>query len=79
MPLNQGFYPGELLRGKAQISRQSHRCEPKLSREILAINVDMRRLIGFMTVKVESVRAAPEHSWHEGILQEGAIEVILRF
>jgi hypothetical protein len=51
---------------ETQITRQHHRIQPKFSRKIIAVNVDMRWLIRLMAVKVKPVGTASEHHRHGG-------------
>jgi hypothetical protein len=60
------------MSSKAQVARQSHGLEPELCGEILPVNVNVRRLVGFMAVEVKPIGPASQRSWHEGILLEGA-------
>jgi hypothetical protein len=50
-----GFYFPELLGAKTKVVSQTDRRKPKLRRLISPVNMDMRRLIWFMTVEIEAV------------------------
>ena len=51
------------------VSRECHGDQPKLCREIVSINMHVRRLIWFVAIEVESVRARSQSSRRDLILQ----------
>ncbi len=38
--------------------------KPDFDRRIAAVNVDVGRLVGFVTVEVEAIRATAKNRWH---------------
>src|ERR1019366_3808774 len=54
----QFIKPTQLLGREAEVPRETDRLQPKLCRQIIPIDVDVRWFIGFMAVEVEAVRAA---------------------
>src|ERR1035438_9656709 len=57
------------------IARQLDGVEPELSRQVVAIDMNVRRFVGFVAVKVEPIRARPEHSRHVPILTKPMIRI----
>src|SRR6266540_606870 len=55
---DQFLKPPQLLGCEAEVPCEADRLQPELRRQIVPVNMDMRRLIGFMAVEVEAVRAA---------------------
>src|SRR5438067_12872253 len=63
--LNHQFLkPPQLLGWEAEVPRQADRLQPELGRQIVPIDMNMRRLIGFMAVEVKAVRPASQASMH---------------
>jgi hypothetical protein len=63
--LNHQFLkPSQLLRREAEVPRQGNRLQPELGRQIVSIDMDMRRLIWFMAIEVQPVRAASQDGRH---------------
>ena len=57
--LNYEFLkPPQLMRREAAVPCESNRLQPKFGRQIVSVNMDVRRLIGLMAVEVESVWTA---------------------
>ena len=54
---NQTLDPREFGRAKPKVAGERHRLEPELRRGSIAVDVNMRRFVGFMTVKVYPVRS----------------------
>jgi hypothetical protein len=48
----QSFDIPQLFGAKAQVAGQGHRFDPELARLIVPIDVHVRRLVGFVTVKI---------------------------
>jgi hypothetical protein len=64
--LNRQFLkPPQLLGREAEVPRETDRPQPELSRQIVPIDMDVRRLIRFMAVEIEAVRAASQDGRHE--------------
>src|SRR5438105_6379615 len=64
--LNHQFLkPSQFLGWEAEVPRQADRLQPELGRRIVPIDMDMRRLIGFMAVEVEAVRPASQDGRHD--------------
>jgi hypothetical protein len=61
---NQSLKPPQIPGREAEVSGEANRLQPELSRQIVPVNVNMRRLIRFMAVEVEAVRAASQHGRH---------------
>lgn len=53
---DQAFDPSQLLRGKPEIPRQPNGLEPELCGSIVAIDVNVRRLVRLVTKEVYPVR-----------------------
>src|ERR1035438_1577366 len=53
---------------KPKIARQLDWSEPELSRQVVAIDMNVSRFVGFMAIEVETIRARPEDSRHARIL-----------
>lgn len=49
---------------ETQVTRETHRLQPKLGRAGIPVNVDVRRLCRVMTVEVESVGTMAEDRRH---------------
>src|SRR5207302_8250744 len=63
--LNHQFLkPPQLFGREAEVPRQADRLQPELGRPLVSIDMDMRRLIGFMAVEVEAVRPASQDGRH---------------
>ena len=62
------MYRAEFVRAKPKIAHQLHRFEPELCGQIVAIDMNVRRFVRFVAVKIEPVRAGPEHRRLGGIL-----------
>src|SRR5712671_1145191 len=62
------LYRAEFVRAKPKIIRQLYRFQPELSRRLVAIDMDVRRFVWLVTVKIKTIRAGPEHSRHAEIL-----------
>src|SRR5713226_6369580 len=58
--LYHGLYPTKLDGAKPKVYGECHRFKPKLCRQIVPIDVDMAGLVGFVTVKIEPIRSAPQ-------------------
>jgi hypothetical protein len=54
--LDQSLNITKFVRPKTKIIRQSHWGQPKLARNLIAIDVNMRRFLGFMRVEIHAVR-----------------------
>ena len=67
MLANYFFYPPQLPCTKTKVKRKRHRIQPELSRLRIAINMNVRRLIGLMAVKVDAVRAWFQDRWHDNV------------
>jgi N-acetylglucosamine-6-phosphate deacetylase len=64
--LNRQFLkPPQLLGREAEVPRETDRLQTELSRQIVPIDMDVRRLIRFMAVEIEAVRAASQDGRHE--------------
>ena len=64
--LNYQFLkPPQFLGRETKIPCEADRLQPKLGRQIVPVNMDMRRLIRFMAVEVETVLAASQDGRHE--------------
>ena len=64
--LNDQFLkPPQLLGREAEVPCEADRLQPELGRQIVPVNMDMRRLIGFMAIEVEAVRAASQDGRHK--------------
>lgn len=53
---------------KSKVAGQLHRIKPEFGREIVAIDMYVGRLVGFMAVKVEPIGAGAERRRHGGIV-----------
>src|SRR5438105_8852981 len=52
--LNYQFLkPPQLLGREAEVPCEADRLQPELGRQVVPVNMDMRRLIGFMAIDVE--------------------------
>lgn len=60
----QGLYCTKLLGVKPEVSSQRYWLKPELCREIVAVNVHMARLIGFVAKEIEPIWAASQNGWH---------------
>lgn len=60
----QGLYCTKLLGAKSEVSCKCHGLKPKLRRQIVSVNVNMARLIGFVAIEIKSVWATSENSRH---------------
>jgi len=64
--LNYEFLKAPQLLGReAEVPREADRLQPEFGRQVVPINVDMRRLIGFMAIEVAAVGAASQDGRHE--------------
>ncbi len=64
--LNHQFLkPPQLLGREAEVPCEADWLHPEVGRQIIPVNMDMRRLMGFMAVEVEAVRAASQDRRHE--------------
>jgi hypothetical protein len=64
--LNYQFLkPPQLFGRETEVPCKADWLQPELGRQIIPVNMDMRRLIGFVTVEVEAVRAASQDDRHE--------------
>jgi hypothetical protein len=64
--LNHKFLkPPQLLGRETKVPRQADRLQLELGRKIIPIDMDMRRLIGFMAVEVEAIGAASQDGRHD--------------
>ena len=59
--LNPPHLPGR----EPEVPREPDRLQPELGREIVPIDMDMRRLMQFVAVEVKAVRTGPQDSRHE--------------
>jgi hypothetical protein len=60
----QQLYLAEFVCAKPQVCRQLDRMEPELGGGVVAIHVNMRRLIRLMAVEIESIGAGSERRRH---------------
>src|SRR5205814_708265 len=51
---------------ETEVASESHRYKPELCREVVAVNVDVRWLIGFVAIEVKTIWSEPEHGRHRG-------------
>src|SRR5438876_325572 len=56
--------PPQLFGREAEVPCEADRLQPELGRQIVPIDMDMRRLLGFMVVEVKAVRAAAQDGRH---------------
>src|SRR6476659_9727860 len=61
-------YGTDLLRAKAAARGKTGGIEPKLGGRIVAIDVDVRRLVALVAEEVEAVRADPQDGGHGVVL-----------
>src|SRR5262249_24734119 len=61
---HQLLNPPQFFGGKAVVPRQSRRLQPKLSRLIVPVHMNMRRLDRFMAVETKPIMAAAQHVRH---------------
>src|SRR5262249_37836799 len=54
--------PPQLLGRETKVPRESDRLQPELCRQVVPINMDMRRLMGFVAIEVEAIRPAAQDS-----------------
>jgi len=57
---------------KSKVACQLDRIKPEFGRQIVAVNMNVRRLIRLVTIEVEAIRAGSEHRRHPGILAKVA-------
>lgn len=69
---HQGLYCTKLLGAKSKVSSKCYWLKPELCREIVAVNVHMARLIGFVAIEIEPIWATSQSGWHCWILQNCA-------
>jgi hypothetical protein len=50
--IDQLFQIPQFFGAKAKVAGKGHVLNPKLARLVIAVNMHMRRFIGFMTVKI---------------------------
>ena len=60
--------PSKLCRGKTKVSSERNGFEPEFRGPLVAVNVDMRRFIWFVAVKVHPVRPCHEDGRHSIII-----------
>ena len=68
----QRRYCTKFLGGEPEVSRKCHWLQPKSCRQIISINANVARLIGFVAIEIKSVWAASEDGRHGRILQNCA-------
>ncbi len=54
----------EFYRAETKVSGQRNRLQPELCRLIIAINMDVRRLVRLIALKIHTVRAHQHYGWH---------------
>jgi hypothetical protein len=64
MAFYQLLNSSQLLGREALVPREVNRLQPKLGRQIVSIDMNVRRLIRFVTVEIEAVWAASQDGWH---------------
>src|SRR5467141_3516007 len=50
------LYLAQFVSAKSKVARQLDGTNPEFSRQIVAVNMNVWRLVGFVTVKVETIR-----------------------
>src|SRR5579863_10000383 len=58
------LYCAEFVCAKSEIRCELDRIEPEFRRQIVAVDMNVRRLVRLVTVEVETVRARPQHRRH---------------
>lgn len=59
----------QFIGAESEIAGERDWLQPKLSGQVVSVNMDMRRLMDqIMAVEVESIRPAAQHCGHRGIL-----------
>jgi len=52
------------MSAESKVPCQSDWIEPELRGEVVAIHVDVRRLVGLVAVELKTVWAGPQDGWH---------------
>ena len=65
MFVDQPLNPPQLLGRETKVTREADRLQPELRRQIVPVNMDMRRLMEFMAVEVEAVWTTSQDGWHD--------------
>jgi len=58
------LYAPEFDRTEAKVERQTDRIQPELCRLIVTVDMDVRRLVRFVTEKIDTVWARAQYRWH---------------
>ena len=74
MPGHHRLHRAQFVGAKPKIARQLGWVEPELSRQVVAIDLNVRRFARFVALKIEPVRAGPEHSRHARILPNSQLK-----
>src|ERR1017187_588232 len=62
------LYLAQFVGAKSKVARQLDGTKPEFSRQIVAVNMNIWRLVGLVTVEVEAIRAGSQPRRHPGIL-----------
>ena len=54
----------KFVRIEAKVVRQFYLVQPELSRNIVSIDVDMRRFADVVTVEIDTIRPGSQYRWH---------------
>jgi hypothetical protein len=66
------LYLAQFVGAKSKVACQLDGTKPEFSRQIVAVNMNVRRFVGLVTVKVETIRAGSQHRRHPEILSRVA-------
>jgi hypothetical protein len=66
------LYLAQFVGTKSKVARQLDGTKPKFGRQIVAVNMDVWRLVGLVTIEIEAIRAGSQHRRHPGILTKGS-------
>ena len=61
---------------ESKVACQLNRIKPEFGRQIVAVNMNVRRLVRLVTIEVEAIRAGSEHRRHPGILAKVAESIL---
>jgi hypothetical protein len=65
------LYLAQFVGAKSKVRRQLHRIEPEFCGNVIAIDMNMRRLVRLMAVEIESVGARAQYRRHGAIVAKG--------
>lgn len=78
MPFHEVEYLLQLVGGKSVVIRQADGIEPKLGFVIASLNVNVRRFIAFVRIKVEPIATDTQDSGHVRLWQVRVISARMR-